>query len=307
MLRQIVNRILPQRRRAQFETVLPLSRIASHREYADYMNNIASEYRLRRDVERNLILHQDSFVIPGWCFVCRKEVAFDVDFSYSYFVDGELVPNWREHLGCPDCGLNNRMRVAIHIFEQECAPGQSSRIYITEQTTPLFRAMRAKHPSLIGSEYLAGSSPFGALDAQGIRNESITRLSFSSDEFDYILSFDVFEHVPDYAKGFAECFRCLKPGGKLLFTVPFTGKPDTLIRAQVDADGTIAHLMPPEYHGDPLNTKGCLCFYHFGWDMLENVRKLGFCDTAALIYWSRYFGYLGNGAQTIFIAQKPVR
>jgi len=304
MLREILNRILPQRQRAQFKTFLPLRRIGNHREYADYMNKIVSEYRLRRDVERNLILDHNSFVVPGWCFVCRKEVTFHVDFSYSYFVDGELMPNWREHLSCPGCGLNNRMRAAIHVFEQECVPHQSSRIYITEQTTPLFQAMLARYPSVIGSEYLAGTSPFGALDAHGIRNESITKLTFPNDAFDYILSFDVFEHVPDYTKAFAECFRCLKPDGNLLFTVPFTGNPDTLVRAQVNADGTISHLMPPEYHGDPLNTNGCLCFYHFGWDMLENVRKLGFRDAVALIYWSRDFGYLGNSAQVIFTAQK---
>jgi hypothetical protein len=285
MLREMLNRILRQKQ-ARFKTFLPLSRIANYRGYADYMNRTVSEYNLRRQVERNLILNQNSFIVPGWCFVCNKQISFHVDFSYSYFVDEELMPNWREHLRCPGCGLNNRMRAAIHIFEQEFEPHQSSMIYITEQTTPLFHALVARYPTLIGSEYLGDTSPFGTLDAQGIRNESITKLTFPRDEFDYILSFDVFEHVPDYIKGFAECFRCLKPGGNLLFTVPFTGNPNTLIRAQVNANGTISHLLPPEYHGDPLNTNGCLCFYHFGWDMLENVRELGFRDTVALIYWS---------------------
>jgi SAM-dependent methyltransferase len=197
------------------------------------------------------------------------------------------------------------MRAAIHILEQECVPLQSSRIYITEQTTPLFQALLARYPNLVGSEYLGDPLPFGATDARRIRNESITKLTFLNDEFDYILSFDVFEHVPDYAKGFAECFRCLKPGGKLLFTVPFTSKPNTLIRAKVNSDSTISHLLPPEYHGDPLNSKGCLCFYHFGWDLLDSLRNLGFRDTLALIYWSREFGYLGHGGQIIFEAQKP--
>ena len=51
--------------------------------------------------------------------------------------------------------------------------------------------------------------------------------------------------------------------------------------------GTISHLLPPEYHADPL------CFYHFGWDLLDALRSLGFRDTLALIYWTGELGYLG--------------
>jgi len=300
----ILNRIFRQRQQRHFEAPIALSRIGTYQEYVTHMDRMISEYNMRRQVERSLILNQNSFTVPGWCFVCRTRVSFHVDFSYSYYVKGELMPNWREHLRCPGCSLNNRMRAAIHIFEQECAADESSFIYITEHCTPLFQAMRARYPNLMGSEYLGDLLPFGTMDARGIRNESITKLTFSTNIFDHILSFDVFEHVPDYMKGFAECFRCLKPGGSLLFTVPFTGKPDTLVRARKNADGTIFHLLPPEYHGDPLSTKGCLCFYHFGWDLLERLRSLGFRDTRALIYWSREFGYLGNGAQIIFKAQK---
>jgi SAM-dependent methyltransferase len=46
-------------------------------------------------------------------------------------------------------------------------------------------------------------------------------LPFSSDSFDSIVSFEVFEHVPNINKMFVELRRVLKPGGKLLFTMPF--------------------------------------------------------------------------------------
>ena len=80
------------------------------------------------------------------------------------------------------------MRAAIHIFEQECFSDESSSIYITEQCTPLFQAVHATYPNLIGSEYLGDSLPFGTMDAHGIRNESITKLTFSTNTFDRILS-----------------------------------------------------------------------------------------------------------------------
>jgi SAM-dependent methyltransferase len=256
-------------------------------------------------VEQGLITDQSAFAVSGHCFVCGQRVDFHVDFSYCSFINGERTPNWREHLSCPGCGLNNRMRAAIHILEQAYRPRQTSRLYATEQTTPLFRALRARYPRLIGSEYLGSALPFGTTNAKGIRNESITHLRFPSSAFDHILSFDVLEHVPDYLKGFSECFRCLKPGGTLLFSVPFTGEPDNLVRAQVNANGTISHLLPPEYHGDPLNAQGCLCFYHFGWELLDSLRGIGFRDVFAFRYWSREFGYLGNGEQLMFTAQRP--
>lgn len=296
-----------RRGQRQFVERIELCRIATFNEYVIHLDAMVSEYNRRQKIERNLILNHNSLTVPGCCFVCRKQVSFQVDFSYSYYVDGVLTPNWREHLRCPSCGLNNRMRAAVHIFEQECISHKlSPHIYITEQSTPLFRAMHARYPNLIGSEYLGDTVPFGTTDSKGIRNESIISLTFPTNIFDHILSFDVLEHVPDYAKGFRECLRCLKPGGSLLFTVPFTAKPETLVRARKHSDGTISHLLPPEYHGDPLNSKGCLCFYHFGWNLLDELRNLGFRDTRALIYWSRKLGYLGNGSQMIFKAHKPL-
>jgi SAM-dependent methyltransferase len=45
-------------------------------------------------------------------------------------------------------------------------------------------------------------------------------LPFSDERFDAVLSFDVFEHVQDVAATLAECYRVLKPGGKLCVVFP---------------------------------------------------------------------------------------
>lgn len=45
-------------------------------------------------------------------------------------------------------------------------------------------------------------------------------------------------------------------------------------------------------------------FYHFGWDILENLRGLGFEKAEALLYWSIDFDYLGNADQIIFLAEE---
>jgi SAM-dependent methyltransferase len=48
------------------------------------------------------------------------------------------------------------------------------------------------------------------------------RLPFADGEFDTVLSSQVGEHVPHPEAFFAEIVRVLKPGGKVIFTVPFS-------------------------------------------------------------------------------------
>lgn len=46
--------------------------------------------------------------------------------------------------------------------------------------------------------------------------------------FDFLISTEVYEHVPPpAARAFENSFKILKPGGTFVFTVPFTNAPDT--------------------------------------------------------------------------------
>lgn len=278
-------------------------RIAGYRDYLERARIMAPEFERRAALERELAAAGAAITTPGYCCVCRRAVSFHSDLAYGFrAADGKLTPNWRERVVCPVCRLNNRMRAAIHFFVDTCHPATNSAIYLTEQTTPLFAWLREHYPNAVGSEYLGDNVPLGRANAAGIRNESLTRLSFSDAAFDFILSFDVFEHVPDYRAAFRECLRCLKPRGALVFSVPFShGSEQNIVRAEVAPDGTIVHHLPPEYHGDPINPAGCLCFYHFGWALLEDLSEIGYQDAAAYFYWSRELGYLG-GDQLLFMA-----
>jgi SAM-dependent methyltransferase len=229
-------------------------------------------------------------VRAGWCHVCRRPSRFTCSSG-----------NLREDLVCAGCGLINRLRASLWLLESECAPGPSARIYVTEQVTALYQVLAARYPGIVGSEYLGEHVALGA-SVDGIRNESVTGLTFDTGSLSHVLSFEVFEHVPDYRRAFAECARVLRPGGSLLFSVPFLrDAPQTLVRARVLADGTVEHLLEPEYHGDPLSSDGCLCYQHFGWDMLDDLRQAGFSRAVACVYWSKRFAYLG-GEQIQFVA-----
>ena len=282
-----------------------LEKITNIDEYNTYISK-NEEVRLDRQAAEYSLLNDKSVIkVPGYCYVCKRDTKFHVDFNSWNTVEGSKIPNWRETLICPLCKLNNRMRAAIHIFEQECRPNINDSIYISEQVTPMYRWLQNKYINLKGSEFLGANIALGKENAVGVRNEDMTCLTYENNVFKHILSFDVLEHIPDYSKALKECFRCLTPNGNLLFSVPFLrNEKENIVRARLSSTGELEYYCPPEYHGDPVNTEGVLCFYHFGWSLINEIKGNGFKDVFALLYWSQDYGYLG-GEQIIFIARKP--
>lgn len=243
---------------------------------------------------------QQNATVHGYSYPAGRCVDFHVNFNLT----ANSRVNWRESLICPVTGLNNRQRASIHLMDIELAPYAEDKIFISEQVTPFYRLLKDRYPNLVGSEFLGDDIAPGSINERGIRHEDLTKLSFENNSIDYILSFDCFEHFPAFESAFAECFRTLKPGGKLLWSLPFNAKSlKNIIRANVE-NGVIQHILPPEYHGDPVNPAGCLCFTHFGWEMLDQVKACGFSDAYALIYSSLEYCYLDMGFQIAFAAVK---
>ena len=258
-------------------------------------------YQTRHSYEQSLQAGKsDNFAVAGFSYPARAVVDFQVSFAWS---DGANV-NWREWLICPVTHLNNRMRAAVQLVDSELGVLPNESIYITEQITPLFKHLSNSFNNIVGSEFLGNEVPLGAADSRGVRNEDLTQLTFSDSSFDCLLSFDCFEHMPDFESGMREVSRVIKKGGRMLWSVPFRNDlVCNLRRASCGSRGEIIHHELPEYHGDPLNTSGCLCFTHFGWEILEQVKRSGFSDVYAVTYWSDVFCYLGI-EQIVFIAIK---
>src|SRR5262249_13737806 len=159
-------------------------------------------------------------------------------------------------------------------------------------------------PATVGSEYLGATYESGAT-VDAVLHQDVQTLSFSDASFDYVLSFDVLEHVPDEIRALREFFRTLRAGGYLLLTVPFSadhGEPQ--ISAVRDAQGIIAQFMEPEYHGNPVSKTGSLAYRKFGWRLLDDLRAVGFERPEVVTYWSQQLRYYGD-PQVAIIACKP--
>jgi hypothetical protein len=238
---------------------------------------------------------RDTWPLPGFCQACDAAVEFEGNWLWS---DG-AAPNLRECLICPRCGLNNRQRFVAHLARAR----QDGRVYLFEQVTWFYRWATANLPDVVGSEYLGPGLASGA-EINGVRHEDAAALSFADGSLRTIVSQDVFEHVPDIDAALREAARVLEPGGRMVFSIPFyAGRDETVRRAEI-VDGRVVELLPPEYHGNPVDAEaGSLVFYEHGWDILDRCRDAGFADAYVLGYWSALYGYLGGGLQLVFVAE----
>ncbi|MEM9530678.1 MAG: class I SAM-dependent methyltransferase [Pseudomonadota bacterium] len=241
--------------------------------------------------------------IPGYCEACTAPTTF------SFKLLENETPNWRESLACNTCHLINRWRVSAYLAGAAIASAPAGSIsYITERRSPLFDWLSDAGIDLLGSEYFGPDATPGAyrfFRGANVMHQDVTRLSFDDNSLGVVMTFDVLEHIPDYAAAIGEFLRTLRPGGQLVLSVPFSiTSESTVTRATVNAEGEVTHLLEPEYHGDPLNGEGVLCFYNFGWDLMQTMRQAGFEQVRLMPIWSPQLGYLGVG-QSFIIGTKP--
>jgi SAM-dependent methyltransferase len=117
--------------------------------------------------------------------------------------------------------------------------------------------------SFVASEYVEDAEP-GSVD-NGVRREDLQALSFPNAAFDLVLTSEVFEHVADPWKAFAEVRRVLRPGGRHIFTVPEVLGAKTRSRAD----------LPDVFHMDGPGERS-LVITDFGDDLTELLRGHGF-------------------------------
>lgn len=237
-------------------------------------------------VEGAVAIPAGAGILAGRCGLCGSQRGFDVTGAWS---------EPREGLLCLACRCNARQRAAAGMLLDALA-GQASgntRVYISEQASPLYVALRRRIRHLEGGEFATRWLRRVRMAAwllrrgvpEWIHRRDVTALDFGDAQLDAVLSLDVLEHVPGYQAALAEFRRVLRPGGILLFTVPFyDGNEHSQTIARAGDDGRVEFFGEAEYHGDPRGG-GVPCFHHFGWDVTAALLQAGFSDAALVRAW----------------------
>ena len=214
-------------------------------------------------------------VRAGVAMLCPRDIAFTLR-ACPFCGVTVILRLRRDELGvrCLRCGAS-----AVHL-----SMGWALRSHVRSlgdldtcelsARGPLVRHLRRRARNVALSEYLPGQSRGSVQD--GIRCEDVQQLTYADKSFDLITHTEVFEHVPDDRRAFAELHRVLRPGGVMIFKVPLRRDAATVERA-LQRDGKVVNLCAPTYHSDPLRAgTGILVYRDYGDDIVERLQTTGF-------------------------------
>jgi hypothetical protein len=223
----------------------------------------------------------------GFCPICQQESHFRAYTSWL-----------RDSFVCDGCGSIPRERAFFAVIEMFYPHWRDLELH---ETSPSSRGASPKLSTECPGysySYYDKNIPLGAVHPQnGYRCESVEAMTFSDERFDLFLSQDVFEHIFDPAKAIREISRVLKPGGAAIMTVPLVNKTlPTERRAILLPDGSVRHLKPPEYHGDPIDEDGALVTIDWGYDIVNYLS--GSCGLPS---WIVYIDDITRGIKAEYI------
>lgn len=196
----------------------------------------------------------------GFCPVCATETVFLAEHAWL-----------RDNYFCTNCGSIPRERALMRVIDSFFP---SWRDLVIHETSPGNRGASAKLAS--ECESYIPTHYFPDVPGGGIKNEmrceNLEQLSFLDNTVDIHVSQDVMEHIFHPELAFSEIGRSLKPGGAHIFTVPIVNKHKaTHQRASISLDGIITHIEPPQFHGNPIDPKGSLVTFDWGYNICEKI------------------------------------
>ena len=228
---------------------------------------VQERIRLFDERSRQLTLAHLPLTSTGWCGACQALRPIQIRADHGTIDDtlGMVHLAYSETAVCLECKINSRARFAAELVRQK---PQASRIYLTEHMTALRMRLALRFPNIYSSEYLGDHEPGSVVD--GIRHEDLHNLSFADGMLDAVLCLDVLEHVNDPLRCLQEMERVLAPGGTAIVTFPFFAHREHTVRRSELRGQEIHHLLPAEYHGNPLGG-GSLVFTEISWDFLREA------------------------------------
>ena len=196
----------------------------------------------------------------GYCPICEAPARFVADRLW-----------FRDALVCERCRSIPRERALMEILKSHYPQWRTLAIH---EAGPVLRGVSARCaaecPGYVVTQYDPAIGFGNRHPVRGYRSEDLERQTFPDEVFDVVITQDVFEHLfrPDLA--IREIARTLKPGGAHICTVPIVRKGEpSRRRASKRAEGSIEHLLEPQYHGNPVDPNGSLVVVDWGYDIAE--------------------------------------
>ncbi len=196
----------------------------------------------------------------GYCHCCVSNVEFKASTAW-----------WRDTYLCSNCGSLPRERALMFCIDKFFPQWRELTIH---ESSPVRRGaserLRREARSYLATQFFPNVSTGEFFN--GYRCEDLERLTFENESIDLHVTQDVFEHLFAPSAAFREIARTLRPGGAHIFTTPLVRKNEpTRFCASLAPDGTVVHLMEPEYHGNPLSSEGSLVTVHWGYDITNFI------------------------------------
>ena len=225
------------------------------------------------------------FQNDGYCPCCEQQTRFVADQTW-----------FRDHYICTKCGCIPRERALMLCIEKFYPKWREAIIH---ESSPVVRGatlrIMKQAPGYFSSQFFPGVE-LGSVH-KGSRCENLEKLTLADESVDLHITQDVLEHIFDPEAAFREIARTLRPGGMHIFTVPIVNKErPTETCARLHADGTVEHLMEPEYHGNPVSDEGSLVTRRWGYDICEFIHR-----SCGLFTEMVYLDTLENGIRAEYI------
>ena len=254
-------------------------------------------------LEKNPWAYDPAYIEAVVADIARTGFA---DPLFGYVPPPELVigdQNYRE--GIVAKNLNSRLRGVCHVLAGELlAKGPSLRVYAPEWVSP-FAQMLKSVVDFQGSEYLPTEAERAKHST--IQHQDVMALTYPDATFDAYITNEVMEHIPAIQPALVEAHRVLKPSGVFFGTFPMAYMAEESIRKTEIVDGKLVHLMPAEYHGNPIDPSGgSLVFTIPAWDIVDQARAAGFHDPRIMFISSRRHAILGAeiAGILVFVARR---
>ena len=234
-----------------------------------------------------LVTDKPYIEIDGFCPICQSAARFHAQ------------DNWlRDLFICSGCGSIPRERAIFAVVEMLHPNWRDLQIH---ETSPTMRAaslkLRTECAGYTYSYYHERMSLGSIHPQEGYRCENIEKMTFEDESFDLFLSQDVFEHIFNPNAAIKEIVRVLKQGGSTIMTVPLVRKNlPSERRALMRSDGSILNLKPPEYHGNPIDEKGALVTFDWGYDITAYLS-----DHSKFPSWIVYLDDISRGIRAQYI------